>query len=162
MIVKCRFGIQDQVAVAVDVMQNMRILGQKFLYLTKIEVLMPHHALYEKIEIRNGFLIKILFLVVLYQTVMMKWRRAATAPHLRSRRGGESEARRKLFRLLLHDRSQKDTINENYKTFELYPLLSITRIHFHAKCRENFEIFEFYFHFGAPQSPPQNCSGLLP
>ena len=45
-IVKCRFRIQDQVAVAVDFMQNIRTFGQKFLYLTKIEVLIPHHAFY--------------------------------------------------------------------------------------------------------------------
>ena len=46
-IVKCRFRIQDQVAVAVDFMQNIRTFGQKFLYLTKIEVLIPHHAFYQ-------------------------------------------------------------------------------------------------------------------
>ena len=45
-VVVCRSRIQDQVAVAVDFMQNIRTLGLKFLYLTKIEVLMPHHALY--------------------------------------------------------------------------------------------------------------------
>ena len=67
MIVKCRFRIQDQVAVAVDFMQNIRTFGQKFLYLTFLKVLifdiwtkvlifdiflkflkvlMPHHGLY--------------------------------------------------------------------------------------------------------------------
>ena len=46
-IVKCRFRIQDQVAVAVDFMQNIRTFGQKFLYLTKIEVPIPHHAFYQ-------------------------------------------------------------------------------------------------------------------
>ena len=46
-IVICRFRIQDQVAVAVDFMQNIRTFGQKFLYLTKIEVLIPHHAFYQ-------------------------------------------------------------------------------------------------------------------
>ena len=46
-IVKCRFRIQDQVAVAVDFTQNIRTFGQKFLYLTKIEVLIPHHAFYQ-------------------------------------------------------------------------------------------------------------------
>ena len=46
-IVKCRLGIQDQVAVAVDFMQNIRTFGQKFLYLTEIEVLIPHHAFYQ-------------------------------------------------------------------------------------------------------------------
>ena len=30
-IVKCRFRIQDQVAVAVDFMKNIRTFGQKFL-----------------------------------------------------------------------------------------------------------------------------------
>ena len=44
-IVKCRFRIQDQVAVAVDFMQNIRTFGQKFLYLTFLKVLMPHHGL---------------------------------------------------------------------------------------------------------------------
>ena len=44
-VVVCRSRIQDQVAVAVDFMQNIRTFGQKFLCLTKIEVLMPHHAL---------------------------------------------------------------------------------------------------------------------
>ena len=45
-IVKCRFRMQDQVAVAVDLMQNIRTLGQKFLDLTKIQILRPHHAFY--------------------------------------------------------------------------------------------------------------------
>ena len=38
-VVASRFRIQDQVAVAVDFMQNTRTFGQKFLYLTKVEVL---------------------------------------------------------------------------------------------------------------------------
>ena len=46
-VVASRFRIQDQVAVAVDFMQNIRTFGQKFLYLTKIEVLIPHHAFYQ-------------------------------------------------------------------------------------------------------------------
>ena len=46
-IVKCWFRIQDQVAVAVDFMQNIKTFGQKFLYLTKIEVLIPHRAFYQ-------------------------------------------------------------------------------------------------------------------
>ena len=46
-IAKFRFRIQDQVAVAVDFKQNIRTFGQKFLYLTKIEVLIPHHELYQ-------------------------------------------------------------------------------------------------------------------
>ena len=46
-IVISRFRIHDQVAVAVDFMQNIRTFGQKFLYLTKIEVLIPHHAFYQ-------------------------------------------------------------------------------------------------------------------
>ena len=33
------------VAVAVDLMQNIRTRGQKFLHLTKNEILMPRHAL---------------------------------------------------------------------------------------------------------------------
>ena len=36
-IVKCRFRIQDQGAIAVDFMQNIRTFGQKFLYLTFFE-----------------------------------------------------------------------------------------------------------------------------
>ena len=47
-IIISRFRIHDQVAVAVDFMQNIRTFGPKFLYLTKIEVLVPHHALYLK------------------------------------------------------------------------------------------------------------------
>ena len=45
-VVASRLRIQDQVTVAVDFMQNVRTFGQKFLYLTKIEVLIPHHRLY--------------------------------------------------------------------------------------------------------------------
>ena len=43
-VVVSRFRIQDQVAVAVDFMQNVRTFGQKFVYLTKVEVLIPHRA----------------------------------------------------------------------------------------------------------------------
>ena len=43
-IVNCRLRIQDHMAVAVDFMQNIRTFGQKFLYLTKIEVIIPRHA----------------------------------------------------------------------------------------------------------------------
>ena len=43
-VVASRFRIQDQVAVAVDFIQNVRTFGQKFLYLTKLEVLIPHDA----------------------------------------------------------------------------------------------------------------------
>ena len=39
-----RFRIHDQVAVAVDFMQNIRTFGQKFLYLTFLKVLMLHHV----------------------------------------------------------------------------------------------------------------------
>ncbi len=44
-IAKRRFRNQDQVAVAVDFMQNIITFGQKFLYLTIFEVLMPHQDL---------------------------------------------------------------------------------------------------------------------
>ena len=44
LIVQCRFSIQAQVAVAVEFVQNTRTFGQKFLYLTKIEVFIPHRA----------------------------------------------------------------------------------------------------------------------
>ena len=47
-IVKSRFRIHDQVAAAVDFMQNIRTFGQKFLYLTKMVVLMPHHGHYSE------------------------------------------------------------------------------------------------------------------
>ena len=43
-VVVSRFRIQDQVAVAVDFMQNTRTFGQKLFYLTKIEVRIPHHV----------------------------------------------------------------------------------------------------------------------
>ena len=46
-VVASTFRIQVQVAVAVDFMQNIRTFGQKFLYLTKIEILIPHHAFYQ-------------------------------------------------------------------------------------------------------------------
>ena len=39
-----RFRIHDQVAVAVDFMQNIRTFGQKFLYLTFLKVLVLHHV----------------------------------------------------------------------------------------------------------------------
>ena len=53
-VVASRFRIQDQLAMAVDFMQNIRTFGQKFLYLTKIEVLIPHHAFY---QLESNFLI---------------------------------------------------------------------------------------------------------
>ena len=43
-----RFRIHDQVAVAVDFMQNIRTFVQKLLYLTKTKALVPHHALYRQ------------------------------------------------------------------------------------------------------------------
>ena len=53
-IVKSRFRIHDQVAVAVDFMQNVRTFGQKFLYLTFLKVLVPHHGLYGKKTFENA------------------------------------------------------------------------------------------------------------
>ena len=46
-VVASRVRIQDQVAVAVNFVQNIRTFGQKLEYLTKIEVLIPHHAFYQ-------------------------------------------------------------------------------------------------------------------
>ena len=44
-VVVSRFRIQDELDVAVDFMQNIRTFGQKFLYLTNVEVFTPHHGL---------------------------------------------------------------------------------------------------------------------
>ena len=49
-IVKSRFRMHDQVDVALDFMQYIRTFGQRFLYLTFLKVLMPHHGLYKRPE----------------------------------------------------------------------------------------------------------------
>ena len=48
-----RFRIHDQVAVAVDFMQNIRTFGQKFLYLTFLKVLI--FDIWTKVLIFNIF-----------------------------------------------------------------------------------------------------------